>query len=327
MTSIFITRPIPSDGLEMLKKQPNLKIDIYEKDEVIPREVLLKRVKGVDIILSILTDQIDAEVMDSAGPQLKLIANYAVGFNNINTEEAKKRGILVTNTPDDSVSLTVAEHTVALMLALSHRIVETDKFTRAGKYENWGPQLLLGTDMRGKTVGIIGAGRIGTAVAQHLHFGFDMKIIYNNHHQDFEFEEKFSATFKTKEDLLKESDFVTLHIPLLPETKHFISREELSLMKKTAFLINTSRGPIVDEKALLQALNDKKIAGAGLDVYECEPLIDCDPNDNLELINLENVVLTPHTASATLETRQAMSRRAAQNILDFLENGQPKDII
>lgn len=327
MPSIFITRPIPSDGLEMLKKQPNLEIDIYEKDEVIPREVLLKRVQGVDIILSILTDQIDAEVMDSAGPQLKLIANYAVGFNNINTEEAKKRGILVTNTPDDSVSLTVAEHTIALMLALSHRIVETDKFTRAGKYENWGPQLLLGTDMRGKTVGIIGAGRIGTAVAQHLHFGFDMKIIYNNHHQDSEFEEKFSATFKTKEDLLKESDFVTLHIPLLPETKHFISREELALMKKTAFLINTSRGAIVDEKALLQALNDKKIAGAGLDVYECEPLIDCDPNDNLELINLENVVLTPHTASATLETRQAMSRRAAQNILDFLKNGQPKDII
>lgn len=324
---VFITRPIPSSGIQMLKDHPDLELDIYEKDEVIPREVLLERVRGVDIILSILTDEINSEIMDASGPQLKMIANYAVGFNNIDTEEAEKRGIIVTNAPDDSVALTVAEHTVSLMLALAHRIVETDKYTRAGKYKNWGPQLLLGTDMRGKKVGIIGSGRIGSAVAKHLYHGFGMEVLYHNHHQDSDFEEKYQATFLSKEDLLRQADFVTLHIPLLPETKYYISLNELGLMKETAFLINTSRGPIIDEKALLIALTEKRIAGAGLDVYECEPLIDCDPNDNMELARLDNVVLTPHTASATLETRQAMSQRAAQNIIDFIENGSPQDII
>jgi glyoxylate reductase len=324
---VFITRMIPDEGINLLKKQKNIDLDIYEHDKKIPRGVLKKRVKGADIILSILTEKMDAEIMDAAGPQLKMIANYAVGFNNIDLKAAAERGIIVTNAPNEQISESVAEHTVALMFALAKRIVEADTFTRAGKYKAWGPQLMLGTDLWGKTVGIIGAGHIGSAVVKRLHDGFNMNVIYHNPTKNKHLEKETGAKYRSMEQLLKEADFVSLHVPLLPSTKGMIGSKELKLMKKTAFLINTARGPVVKEKALTRALMKGEIAGAALDVFECEPLIDCDPNDNLELRKLNNVILTPHTASATLETRQAMSRVAASNIIAFTKGKQPPNQI
>jgi len=321
--NVFVTREIPDEGIKLLKKASNVKLEVYEQDKKIPRSVLKKRVKGADIILAILTEQMDAEIMDAAGPQLKMIANYAVGFNNVDLEAAKLRGITVTNTPNEQISESVAEHTIALMFTLAKRIVETDKFTRAGKYKAWGPQLMLGTDLWGKTVGIVGTGRIGSGVVHRLHDGFNMNVLYHDIKRNPQLEKETGAKYRSMTQLLKQSDFVSLHVPLLPSTRHLISTKELKLMKKTAYLVNTARGPVIDEKALTRALMKGEIAGAGLDVYECEPLIDCDPSDNLELRTLPNVVLTPHTASATLETRQVMSRVAAQNILAFIRGKIP----
>lgn len=324
---VFVTRSIPDEGIKLLKKEKRIKLDIFDSDEKISRKELLKRVKGSDIILSILTEKIDKEVMDAAGEQLKMIANYAVGFDNVDLKEAEKRGIVVTNAPGPEINESVAEHAIGLMFALAHRIVETDAFTRAGKYKAWGPKLLLGTDITGKKIGIIGTGNIGSAIVQRLYDGFGVEILYNDLKRDPKLEKKTKAKFKSKNQLLKEADFVSLHVPLLPSTRHMISTKELKLMKKTAYLINTARGPVVDEKALIKALQKGEIAGAGLDTYECEPLIDCDPKDNLDLRKLPNVVLTPHTASATLETRQAMSRAAAENILAFIKGKTPPNAI
>ncbi|MBI4714037.1 D-glycerate dehydrogenase [Candidatus Uhrbacteria bacterium] len=327
MYSIFVTHEIPDEGIKLLKADKRIRLEIYEENEQIPRRELLKRVKGKDIILSILTEKIDKEVFDAAGSQLKMIANYAVGFDNVDLVEAKKRNIVVTNTPSDQISESVAEHTIALMFALAKRICEADRFTRVGKYKAWGPKLLLGTDFYEKTVGIVGTGRIGSGVVHRLHDGFNMKILYNDVKRNTQLEKETGAKFRTLEQLLKESDFVSLHVPLLPSTHHLISTKEFKMMKKTAFLINTARGPIIDEKALVKALTKKEIAGAGLDVYECEPLIDCNPKDNLDLKKMDNVVLTPHTASATLETRQEMSRLAAENILMFINGKKPKNMV
>jgi len=321
--SVFVTRDIPDEGLKILAQNDQLDVRVYEHDKKISREELLSEMPNTDILLSILTEKIDAEVMDAAKGRLKMIANYAVGFDNIDIPAAKERGIIITNAPNEKISESVAEHTIALILALAHRIVETDTFTRAGKYESWGPKLLLGTDIAGKTVGIIGTGAIGSMVVKKLHLGFGMKVVYNDIKPNEALEKEVGATFMEKDELLKVADVVSLHVPLLPATHHLISEHELSLMKPTAFIINTSRGPIIDEKALLMALQNKKIGGAGLDVYECEPLIDCDPTDTLELRTFPNVVLTPHTASATEGTRQAMSRVAAQNIVAFVGGIKP----
>ncbi len=307
----------------MLKKRKSIKLDIYEKDKKIPRRELLKRVKGCDVILSILTEKMDAQVMDAAGPQLKMIANYAVGFNNVDLDAAKERGIVVTNAPGPEIVESVAEHAIAMIFALAHRIVETDQFARDGKYKGWGPKLLLGTDVAGKTLGIIGGGRIGTGLVKRMYDGFGVKIIYNDLNRNKDLEKKYKAKYRSKMKLLKEADFVSLHVPLLDSTRHLISTKELKAMKKTAFLINTARGPVVDEIALTKALIRGDIAGAALDVFECEPLTDCNPKDNISLRKLPNVVLTPHTASATVETRQAMSRTAAKNILAFLDGKRP----
>ncbi|MBU1126326.1 D-glycerate dehydrogenase, partial [Patescibacteria group bacterium] len=259
-TKIFITRMIPDEGIKMLKKRKSIDVKIYPEDEIIPRKELLKGVAGADIILSILTDKIDAEVMDAAGPQLKMIANYAVGFNNIDLEEAKKRKIIVTNAPGPEIVESVAEHTVGLILALAHRIVETDDFTRAKKYKGWGPMLLLGTDVYGKTLGVIGTGRIGEGVIKRMYDGFGLKIIYNDIARNANLEKKYKAKYRSKMQLLKEADFVSLHVPLLPSTRHLISTKELRAMKKTVFIVNTSRGPIIDEGALVRALAKGEIA-------------------------------------------------------------------
>jgi len=328
MPKIFVTRSIPGTALQKLQKRKELEVDIYEKDQKIPRKELLKRVKGADIILSLLTEKIDAQVMDAAGDQLKMIANYSVGFDNIDIDEAKKRGIRVTNSPCAESTESVAEHAIAMIFGLAHRLIEADEFTRARKYKGWDPGLMLGTDLIGKTIGVIGAGRIGHSIAKKLYDGFGVKIIYNDIKRNTKYEKEFKAKFRTKIQLLKEADIVTLHVPLLPATHHLISTKELKTMKKTAFLINTSRGPVVDELALIKALKTGAIAGAGLDVYECEPKIDCNPKDKFELRKLLNVIMTPHTASATYESREAMGVKVVSNIFAFLNKKQlPNKVI
>ena len=321
MTKILVTRHIPSPGIELLRTLPDVSVDVFTEDMIIPRDELLKRVVGVDILLSILTDKINAEVMDTAGPQLKMIANYAVGFDNIDLIEAKKRGIVVTNVPTTEINESVAEHAIALIFALAHRVVETDRFTREGKYHGWGPELLLGTDIAGKTLGIIGGGAIGSGLAKRMEDGFNVKIIYNDIKQNPKFESDFNAEFRSKEALLAEADIVSLHVPLLPSTTHLIGKAEFAMMKPTAFLINTSRGPVVDEAALIDALENHLIAGAGLDVFEHEPNIP----DRLRA--LKNVVLTPHTASAVLSTRIAMSNQIVKNITAFLAGEIPPNAV
>lgn len=318
---VFVSRPIPDQGLKLLKRDKRVTLDVYEHDKIIPRKELLKRVKGATALLSILTDKIDKELFDAAGPSLRIVANYAVGFDNVDLREAAKRGIVVTNTPGPEIAETVAEHAVALIFALAHRVVEADRFARGGKYRGWGPRMLLGTDVIGKTLGVVGTGQIGKAVVRRMYDGFGVRILYANPKPDPEIEAKEHAEYCSLDDLLRRSDFVSLHVPLLPTTRHMIGAKQLRLMKKTAFIINTSRGPIVDEKALIAALQSKRIAGAGLDVFEHEP--DIPP----ALRSLDNVVLTPHTASATVETRQAMSRRAAENILAFLAGKVPPNAV
>ena len=326
MVKIFVTRDIPDHGIKLLKARKGVQLSVYKEDKAISRAELLKRVKGVDVLLSLLTDKIDAGVMDAAGPKLKMIANYAVGFDNIDLKAAAERNIMVTNAAAPEVSESVAEHAIAMIFALAHRIVETDTWTRQGKYKGWGPKMFLGGDLKGKTLGLIGAGAIGSAIARRLRDGFDVNIVYTDIKRNEKLESE-GAKYLKQDQLLRQSDFVSLHVPLLPATHHLISTKELKLMKKTAFLINTSRGPIVDEIALVKALLRGEIAGAGLDVYECEPLIDCNPKDMYELRKLPNVVLTPHTASATIEARQAMSTTAAQNILAFLDGKQPPNAV
>ncbi len=324
---VFVTRKIPDEGLKMLKADKRIALSVYQKNQVIPRAELLRRVKGMNIILSILTEKIDAAVMDAAGPSLKMIANYAVGFDNIDLAEAKKRGIAVTNAAHPCVSESVAEHTIALLFALAHRIVEADHFTRSGQYKGWEPELLLGGDLMGKTLGLIGTGNIGTMVARRLSGGFGIKILYTDVKRNPAFEKAFGAKFKSKEALLRESDFVSLHVPLLPATQHLMNHAAFGLMKSSAFLINTARGPIVDSAALVDALKKKQIAGAALDVFEGEPTFALKKSDATFLQHAWNVILTPHTASATVETRQAMSRTAAENILAFVRGKRPPNQI
>ncbi len=311
MSKVFVTRQIPEAGINLLKEK-GYEVEVSDFDGVLPREQLLEKIKGMDAILSLLTDKVNAEFFDAAGLQLKIIANYAVGYDNIDVPEAKKRGIIVTNTPD-VLTESVAEHAIALMFALAHRIVEADQFMRAGKYIGWAPMLFLGNDLAGKTLGLVGLGRIGAAVARRLEKGFDMKIMYFDVNRNEDLEKEYGLMYADLQTVLRKADFVSIHVPLLPATKHLIREEQLKMMKKGAYLVNTSRGPVVDEKALVEALKNGIIKGAGLDVYEEEPKMA--PG----LAELNNVVITPHTASATEETRGAMSELAAKNIIEVLE--------
>ena len=322
MAKIFITRPIPKAGIEMLQEKGyEVAVNESARDRVASKEELLAGVRGADALLSVLTDKIDREVIEAGLQTLKIIANYAVGFDNIDIASAKERGVLITNTPG-VLTNTVAEHTFALMLAIAHRISEGDRFSRAGKYTAWGPELLLGADLSGKTLGVVGLGRIGSRVAHHAVKGFDMKVVYTDVKQNADFEKEFGATYAaTIDELLPQCDFVSIHVPLLDSTRHLINETRLKAMKKSAYLINTARGPIVDEHALAQALSEKWIRGAAIDVFELEP--DITP----ELKNLDNIILTPHIASATVETRDAMARLAAENIIVALEGKTPQNLI
>ncbi|MFC1729762.1 2-hydroxyacid dehydrogenase [candidate division KSB1 bacterium] len=318
---VYVTRAIPESGINLLKEAGH-DVTISEKDGVLTKEELIAELKKdqYDAVLPLLTDPIDADIYDAV-PSAKIFANYAVGYNNIDVEEAKKRGITITNTPG-VLTDTVAEHTIALMLSITSRIAEADRFTRAGKYDGWAPMLFLGTDLKDKTLGILGAGRIGQRVAHIASEGLGMKICYYDIKQNEEFEKQYDAQFKaTVDEAMTEADVVTTHVPLLDSTKHLINEERLSKMKPTAYFINSSRGPVVDEKALVEALKNETIKGAALDVYEDEPALA--PG----LAELDNVVITPHIASATEGTRGKMSEIAAQNIIDFLSGKTPENVV
>ncbi len=295
-------------------------VDINPKDEVLSQKQIIKylKKKNYDAVLSLLTDKIDSKVYDSA-PSVKLYANYATGFDNLDLNEAKKRGIIITNAPGDLTSEAVAEHTIALMFALAARIVEADEFVRQKKYKGWEPMNFIGEDILGKTLGLIGAGRIGERVAFYSK-GLGLKIVYYDVNRNEKIEKEYGAIYcNTVDEILKQSDVISLHVPLLDSTRHLINEERLKMMKPTSFLINTSRGPIVDEIALEKALRIKVISGAGLDVFEFEPKI------TKGLLKLQNIILTPHIASASVEARNQMAEVAAQNVIDFFENGKPKN--
>jgi glyoxylate reductase len=312
---IYITRKIPEVGLKILREK-GIPFDMGTSKNPPTKKELMKALgkKPYAGVISFLTDHIDKEVFDAC-PTAKIFANYSVGFNNIDIEEAKKRNIYVSNTPGTS-SVAVAEHTVALMLALTTRLVEGDEFMRKGKYKGWDPDLFIGTDLRGKTIGLIGAGQIGTEVAKMLHYGFSSNVIYSDIKRNTDLENIDGVIRKETEEIFREADIISLHVPLLPTTHHLINKETLSMMKETAFLINTSRGPVVDEEALVYALKNNIIRGAALDVFEFEPKL------THGLTKLPDVIITPHIASARQSARDMMAEIAVKNIIATLEEGK-----
>ncbi|MEA2071796.1 MAG: D-glycerate dehydrogenase [Asgard group archaeon] len=316
---VLLTRKIPQPAIDKIE-QNNVNLEINPHDRVMTKKEIIKKVKGKDGLLCLLTDQIDEEVITAGGKKLKIIANYAVGYNNIDIKAAAKKGIPVTNTPGVLTEAT-ADLTMALLLSIARRIVESDKFTRAGKFNGWGPMLHIGGDVTGKTIGIIGLGRIGSAVAKRAAKGFDMKVLYYNRSKKPKIEKELGAEKVELKTLLKKADYVTLHVPLTGETHHLIGKKELEMMKETAYLINTSRGPVVDEQALVEILQTKQITGAALDVYENEPKV----TDGLK--TLDNVILTAHIGSATRDTRTKMGLIAAENLLAGLEGKTPPNIV
>ncbi len=307
---IFVTHNIPGDYLEKLKQNGN---------EVLI-EKSLDEIKNSDALLTLLTDRVDGDLMDAAGPNLKIISNYAVGFDNVDVAAATTRGIVVTNTPSDEVNESVAEHTWALILALSRRVVEADKAVRMGAYKGWEPDIFLGNNMMGRTLGIIGLGRIGTMVARRAK-GFNTQVLYNKHTPDPDAEKELGIKFATLDELLSSSDIVSIHVPLTEETRHMVNKQLLAKIKKGALLINTARGAIVNETDLVGALKSGQLGGAGLDVFDKEPNIDP------ELIGMENVVLTPHIASATHEARNKMGELAVTAILNVLSGTKPTNLV
>jgi glyoxylate reductase len=316
---VYVTRQLFPEAIEILERHAD--VEVFEGvDDAIPRDLLLSKVEDVDGLLPLLTERIDAEVMD-AGTSLRVISNYAVGFNNIDLEAATERGIYVTNTPG-ILTDTTADAAFALLMAVARRIPEADRHIRARNWIHaWGPRMFIGTDVHGKTLGILGMGRIGSAIAKRAK-GFDMNVIYNDVYRREDMEEELGIAYKSREEVLREADFVSLHVPLTLETRHMIGAEELAAMKETAILINTSRGPVVNEEALYEALRDGAIAGAGLDVFEVEPV---DPGS--PLLGLDNIVLTPHLASGSVETRTKMAVTAATNLVSVLQGKEPPNLV
>jgi len=319
---ILVTQKVPDPAYPPLEAIGDVEANM-EEGSIWPYEELLRRGPGHDYIYSLLTDNIDARFLEACAastPRLKMVANMAVGFNNIDVETATRLHIAVSNTPG-VLSDTTADLAFALLMATARRIPEAERFLRAGKYKGWGPLLFCGADVHGSTLGLIGAGRIGKLVARRSS-GFDMKVLYYDvYRMQPEEEATYHMTYMPMEDVLGQSDFISVHTPYMPSTHHLISERELKMMKPTAILINTARGPIVDEKALARALQSKTIAAAGLDVFENEPAVEP------ELLSMENVVLLPHIASASLKTRTLMATMASDNIVAHYKGERPPNIV
>ena len=319
---ILVTQKVPDPAYSPLEAIGDVEANT-EEGNIWPYEELLRRGPGHDYIYSLLTDNIDARFLEACAastPRFKMVANMAVGFNNIDVETATRLRIAVSNTPG-VLSDTTADLAFALLMATARRIPEAERFLRAGKYKGWGPLLFCGADVHGSTLGLIGAGRIGKLVARRSS-GFDMKVLYYDvYRMQPEEEATYHMTYMPMEDVLGQSDFISVHTPYMPSTHHLISERELKMMKPTAILINTARGPIVDEKALVRALQSKTIAAAGLDVFENEPAVEP------ELLSMENVVLLPHIASASLKTRTLMATMASDNIVAHYKGERPPNIV
>jgi glyoxylate reductase len=311
--SVFISNVLPKEALDLIPKE--IEVDYNDNDVPLPKPEFLARLRGKDGLICQIVAAVDAEVL-AAAPTLKVVANVAVGYNNIDVAAARRRGVVVTNTPD-VLTETTADFAWALLMAAARRVVEADRFARSGEWTRWQWDLLWGADVHGKTLGILGFGRIGRAVARRAS-GFDMRVLYHDAARPAPaVEREFRATYAEPETILRESDFVSLHTPLLPETRHLINERTLRLMKTSAILVNAARGPIVDEAALVRALTEGWIAGAALDVFEEEPRI------HPGLLPLRNVVLAPHIASASRDTRVAMATLAVRNCLAVLDGKPP----
>jgi len=313
---IYVTRKIPEAGMEILRR--SFEVEVNPEDRPLRRAELLSKIADVDGVLCLLTDRIDAEVFDVAA-LCKGFANYAVGYDNMDVVEATKRKIPLSNTPDVLTTAT-AEMAWALLFAAARRVVESDAVMRSGQWQGWGPLQFIGQELTGATLGVIGAGRIGRAFALKSR-GFEMKVLYTDEFPCLELEKELGARRVPLRELLKASDFVSVHVPLMPGTQHLIDEAAFGLMKKTAVFVNTSRGPVVDEAALVRALRDGVIGAAGIDVYEAEPK----PAEGLAA--LPNVVMTPHTASATVASRNGMAVKAAMNLVAMLEGKRPPDCL
>ncbi len=317
MPRIFLTRRLPEEGMERLEGFTD-DFSVFSHNRPIKENELIENIGDVEGLLSLLTDPVTKKVIDS-GKRLKIIANYAVGYDNIDVEYAKERGILVTNTPGVLTDAT-AELAWALLFTCARRIVEADAFTREGKFCGWSPTLLLGMGFKNKVLGIVGAGRIGTAFGLKG-IGFGMRVLYFDRHKNEVLESRLKAEKTTLDKLLVTSDFVSLHIPLDRETHHLIAEREISLLKPSAIIINTSRGAVIDERALINALKEKRIGGAGFDVYEDEPAV------HPALMKLKNVILLPHIGSATYEARNRMAVMAVENLTAGLEGRTPPNLV
>ena len=314
---VYVTRRIPESGIRLL--QQSCDVEIWDSDDVVPRDVFLNAVADKDAVLCLLTDRVDAETLDVA-KKAKIFANMAVGFDNIDVVECTKRGIMASNTPG-VLTDTTADFAFTLLMAAARRIREGHEFVHAGKWETWGPLLLMGQDIHHATLGLIGVGRIGTEMARRGQ-GFSMRLLYNDVVRREDLEQELGLEYANFDTVLKESDFVSLHVPYMPATHHLISTDQLAKMKQTAVLINTARGPIVDPKALYTALKSGEIWAAGLDVTDPEPIPMDDP-----LLTLDNCLIAPHIASASFNTRSDMSELAANNILAAIAGERPPTIL
>ncbi len=316
---VAVTRKIPRVGIDALE-DAGFEVVGNPSERLLSKEQLKDFVKGAEAVLCLILDKIDAEVMEAAGKQLKIIANYGVGFDNIDLAAAEERKILVCNTPSDLSSRAVAEFTLGLIFDLLKRITEGDEFARKGNFGGWKPELFLGQNLEGKTLGIVGLGRIGCLVAQMGH-AFGLRVIYHKRNRDHSLEKEYRLEYMSLENLLREADIVSLHLPLTKQTYHLLGEKEIDLMKDSAYLINTSRGGVVDEAALVEGLKKGKLAGAAIDTHEYEPEV------NPELCGLPNVILTPHIASSVKQVRDDMARMAAQNIIEALRGGKPPNLV
>ncbi len=311
---VYITRKIPEEAVKIVRDAAEVRN--WEREDIpVPRETLLREVPRLDGLLSLLTDRVDDELMDLA-PDLKIVSNLAVGFDNIDVPAATRRRIVVTNTPD-VLTETVADFAFCLLLAAGRRLVAGDAYVRAGKWKTWALMLLAGQDLYGATLGLIGLGRIGSAVARRAK-GFEMRVIYYDPYRREDIEKQLGIEYREMNEVLREADFISVHVPLMESTRHLISHDQFRLMKKTAVFVNTSRGPVVDQRALAEALQARQIFAAGIDVFEKEPVPDDEP-----LLKLDNVVVAPHIASASVPTRIRMATLAAENLVAVLQGKRP----